>query len=153
MFEAAAILKSKLFALGVLAVVILATVFFFSHQEKKIDTLNQNLGKAQVVTTVQADTIDKQDKSSKVDDKVVAQAAQKQQVAVETHRARKIETAKKIAVIEEKYEALPQTDDNAKAEAHEKSITRLESLHQAYCMTSPNIPGCPVVEDVTIKKE
>jgi hypothetical protein len=136
-----------------LAALVVGTIFFFTHQEKKIDTLNQDLGAAHVVNAVQTDTIDKQDKSSKVDDKVVAHAAEKQQVAVETTRARKVETAKKIAVIEQKYEALPQTEDNTKAEVREKSITRLESLHQAYCMTSPNIQGCPVVEDVTITKE
>jgi hypothetical protein len=70
-------------------------------------------------------------------------------IAVEVKKVekkhRKIEAVveKKIADIEQKFEELPKTPENSKAEHDQLSQTNISSVWEAFCAADPNANECP----------
>lgn len=87
-------------------------------------------------------TIDKQGESRKIDqgtNTTIAgeiKAAEKSTAAITTNHLTKVKA------IEEKYEELPKTPENAKAKADEISADRLHRLWEVFCMANPTEARC-----------
>lgn len=142
-------LNFKLILCGIILALLGVGVVSWKYIYHENQDLKKEVTKDRVVIDVQADTIDKTDKSDKITEKVSAEAAVQVRKVTEKHEQVATKTQGKVEQINKEAgqaeAAAPTPEAKAALETtriNQVSAARIDGLWDQYCLALPAAEGC-----------